>query len=59
MEINALNTVAKQKADDIANQELIQIVADHKLQFEKANEIMTLKNNMVRISLGKLNYLLL
>lgn len=50
IEIETLNTVAKQNAEDYASQELIQIVADHKRQFEKAKEIITLKNNTVRIS---------
>lgn len=49
MEINTLNTVAKQNADDYASQELIQVVAEHKQQLEKAKEIMTSKNNTVRI----------
>lgn len=50
IEIETLNTVAKQNAAEYASQELIQIVADHKRQFEKAKEIITLKNNTVRIS---------
>lgn len=49
MEINTLNTVAKQNADDYASQELTHIVAQHKQQLEKAKEIMTSKNNTVRI----------
>lgn len=51
IEIETLNTVAKQNADDYAKQEIIQIVAHHKQQFEKAKEIVTLKNNHVRIHL--------
>jgi len=57
MEIEKLNTVAKQKADDYANQEMIQIVAHHKEQFEKAREIVTLKNNLVRIHLLNVDFL--
>lgn len=49
MEIDTLNTVAKQKSEEYASQELIQIVAEHKQQFEKAKEILTLKNNTVRL----------
>lgn len=49
MEINTLNTIAKQNADDYASQELIQIVAEHKQQLEKTKEIMTSKNHTVRI----------
>jgi len=49
VEIDKLNTVAKQSAEDNANQELIGIVAEHKKQFEKAKEIVTLKNNIVRV----------
>lgn len=49
IEIETLNTVVKQNAADYASQELIQIVADHKKQFEKAKEIITSKNNTVRI----------
>lgn len=49
IEIDTLNTVAKQNANDYASQELIQIVAEHKQQFEKAKEIVTFKNNTVRI----------
>lgn len=50
IEIETLNTVAKQNADDYAKQEMIQIVAHHQEQFEKAKEIVTLKNNLVRIT---------
>ncbi|XP_060862176.1 putative leucine-rich repeat-containing protein DDB_G0290503 isoform X1 [Metopolophium dirhodum] len=48
IEIETLNTVAKQNADDYVNQEMIQIVAHHKQQFEKAREIVTLKNNLIK-----------
>jgi len=48
--METLNTVAKQNADDYAKQEIMQIVALHKQQFEKAKEIVTLKNNHVRIN---------
>lgn len=51
IEIETLNTVAKQNAADYASQELIQIVADHKKQFEKAKELLTSKNNTVIIYL--------
>lgn len=47
--METLNTVAKQNADGFAKQEIMQIVALHKQQFEKAREIVTLKNNHVRI----------
>lgn len=57
IEIETLNTVAKQNAGDYANQEMIQIVAHHKQQFEKAREIVTLKNNLVRIHLPNVNFL--
>lgn len=50
IEIETLNTVAKQNAAEYASQELIQIVADHKRQFDKAKEIITLKNNTVSTS---------
>lgn len=50
MEIDTLNTVAKQSAADHASQEIIQIIADHKQQFEKAKEIMVLKNQKVKIN---------
>lgn len=49
--METLNTVAKQNAADYANQEMIQIIAHHKQQFEKAREIITSKNNAVRIHL--------
>lgn len=49
MEIDTLNTVAKQNTDEYASQELIQIVADQKQQFEKAKDIVLSKNNIVRI----------
>jgi len=49
MEIDTLNNVAKQNADEYANHELIQIVSDQKQQFEKAKEVLTLKNDTVRI----------
>lgn len=52
MEIDTLNTVAKQNTDEYASQELIQIVAEQKQQFEKAKEIVLLKNNIVRILLN-------
>ncbi|XP_026817802.1 protein PFC0760c-like [Rhopalosiphum maidis] len=48
IEIETLNTVAKQNADEYAKQEIIQIVAHHKQQFEKAKEIITLKNNHIK-----------
>jgi len=51
IEVETLNTLAKQNADDYANHEIIQIVAHHKEQFEKAREIVTSKNNIVRIHL--------
>lgn len=51
MEIDTLNTVAKQNADEYANHELIQIVSDQKQQFEKAKEVLILKNDTVRIYL--------
>lgn len=54
MEIEKLNTVVKKNAEDYANEEMIQIMAHHKEQFEKAREIVTLKNSLVRIHL--LNY---
>jgi len=57
IEIETLNTVAKQNADDYANQEMIQIVVHHKQQFEKAREIVTLKNNLVRIHFPNVNFL--
>ena len=59
IEIETLNTVAKQNADDYANQEIIQIVADHKQQFEKARETVILKNNLVIIHLLNVYFLLL
>lgn len=49
MEIDSLNIIAKQNADDCASRELMQIVAEHKQQFEKAKELVQLKNNTVRI----------
>lgn len=52
MEIDTLNIVAKQNTDEYANQELIQIVAEQKQQFEKAKEIVLSKNNIVRILLN-------
>lgn len=52
MEIDTLNTVAKQNTDEYASQELIQIVADQKQQFEKAKDIVLSKNNIVRILLN-------
>ncbi|KAE9538187.1 hypothetical protein AGLY_006159 [Aphis glycines] len=48
IEMETLNTVAKQNADDYAKQEIMQIVALHKQQFEKAKEIVTLKNNHIK-----------
>ncbi|VVC33896.1 Hypothetical protein CINCED_3A019370 [Cinara cedri] len=48
IEIDTLNTVAKQNATDYASQELIEIVAKHEQQFEKAKEIVTLKNNTIK-----------
>jgi len=59
IEIEKLNTVTKQNANDYANQEMIQIVAHHKEQFEKAREIVTLKNNLVRIYLLNVYFLLI
>jgi len=47
MEIDTLNTIAKQNANDCASRELMQIVAEHKQQFEKAKELMQSKNNAV------------
>jgi len=49
MEIDTLNTIVKQNANDCASRELMQIVAEHKQQFEKAKELVQSKNNTVRI----------
>lgn len=49
IEIDTLGTVAKQSAEDYVSQEFRQIVAEHKQQFEKAKEIITLKNNTVKL----------
>jgi transposase len=49
IEMEKLNSVAKQNAAHYASQELIQIDADYQQKFEKANEIITLKNNTVKI----------
>lgn len=48
MEIDNINSVEKQSAGDYTNQELIQVISEHKIQFEKAREIVALKNNIVR-----------
>lgn len=47
MEIDTLKNTVKNNSSD-SSQELVQIVAEHKKQFEKAKEILTLKNNTVR-----------
>jgi len=47
IEIDSQTTLVKQNADE--NQELMQIVAEHKQQFEKAKECVQLKNNIVRL----------
>lgn len=49
IEMEKLNSVAKQNAADYATQELMQIDADYQQKFEKAKEIVILKNNTVRI----------
>lgn len=49
MEIDTLKSVEKQNTGDYTSQELVQIVAEQKQQFEKAREIVALKNNTVRI----------
>lgn len=49
IEIERLKAVAKQSAADYASQELIQIDADYQQKFEKAKEIVLLKNNTVRM----------
>lgn len=47
LEIETLNNTAKQNAAEYASQELIQIVSEHQQRFEKAKEIVTLKQNTV------------
>lgn len=49
IEIERLNALTKQNAADYASQELIKINADYQQKFDKAKEILTLKNNTVRI----------
>lgn len=47
LEVETLNKLAKQNATEYVSQELIQIVAKHQQRFEKAKEIVTLKQNTV------------